>query len=441
VALLLAAAALVVPTVALAANKPAKKKKAPATPHRVYTATNDPSGNHVIMFTRRADGSLKRLGSVATGGKGSTAEPPFDFPIVDTSGSMDLTPDGKLLFVVNAGSNTVTSFQVTQKGLKRVSVASSHGAVPVTLASSKGLLYVANEGERGCTEASQKEANPCKHIPNIYGWHYSSNGKLTPIPFSNRRLTAATPSGKKDKVGVVAGSGFSSDGGVFVVTQRGLPRKYGEIDTFLISRNGAAGVSHAYATPGVDNPFGLSAIKGHILVSNAGYVATASGVMPNPADFTQFTGSAADYTLDPHGVVKLVKDTPTGGRAACWLIVSKNGKFAYVSNTLSSGTPPSGGPTSGQGAESSLSVGPNGVMTLRKQANTGPGFPSDEGISHDGTYLYVVDASIVLAAPPPAGAGLLSHIDIYRLGPGGSMTHVGATPNNLPPQVSGIGVY
>ena len=214
------------------------------------------------MFTRRANGTLAQLGSVATGGKGTTAEPPFDFPIVDTSGSMILTPDGKLLFVVNAGSNTVTSFRVTANGLKRVSVASSHGAVPVTMASSKGLLYVVNEGERGCTEQSQQKAHPCKHIPNIYGWHYTSTGKLIPIPFSNRRLTAATPSGKKDKVGVVAGSAFSSDGGVFVVTQRGLPRKYGEIDTFLISRNGAAGVSHAYATPEVDNPFGLASIKG-----------------------------------------------------------------------------------------------------------------------------------------------------------------------------------
>src|SRR5947209_5872078 len=158
VGLLLAAAALVIPAVGLAASKPAKKKKTPGVPHRVYTATNDPSGNRVIMFTRRANGTLAQLGSVATGGRGTTAEPPFDFPIVDTSGSMVLTPDGKLLFVVNAGSNTVTSFRVTANGLKRVSVASSHGAVPVTLASSKGLLYVANEGERGCTEGNQRQA-------------------------------------------------------------------------------------------------------------------------------------------------------------------------------------------------------------------------------------------------------------------------------------------
>ena len=135
-------------------------------------------------------------------------------------------------------------------------------------------------------------------------------------------------------------------------------------------------------------------------------------------------------------MVKLVKDTPTGGRAACWLVVSKNHKTAYVSNTLSKAPP-----LSGKGAMSSLSVGPNGQMTLLKQADTGPGIPGDEGISVDGRYLYVIDPSGPLAAPPPAGMGLLSHIEVYRLGPGGSMTHVQATPNTLPPMISGIGVF
>ena len=432
--LLLAVAALVVPVAAIAANKPAKKK-VPGVPHRVYTATNDPSGNSVIIFARSADGSLTQLGAVKTGGNGIKSDPPFDFPVVDTSGSINITPDGKLLFVVNAGSNTVTSFRVTANGLKRVSVASSHGAAPVTLTSSGNLLFVANEGESACTE---KPTQPqlCKDPPNIYGWHFSSTGKLTGIPSSARRLTAVTPSGKKDMVGVVAGSGFSFDGGVLAVTERGLPRKYGEIDTFLISRSGAAGPAHAYATPGVDNPFGFTAIPGHILVSNVGYVATPPGVTPAAGDLTQFPGSAADYSLSSHGVLKFVSDTPTGGRAACWIVVTKNHKTAYVSNTLSK-VPP----LSGKGAESALSVAGNGSMTLVQQADTGPGVPSDEGISHDGKYLYVIDPSGPLAAPPPAGMGLLSHVEIYRIGPGGSITRLTPTPNALPPMISGIGVY
>ena len=37
---------------------------------------------------------------------------------VNGSGSVNLTPDGRLLFVVNAGDNTVSSFRVTASGLK-----------------------------------------------------------------------------------------------------------------------------------------------------------------------------------------------------------------------------------------------------------------------------------------------------------------------------------
>jgi hypothetical protein len=48
---------------------------------------------------------------VQTGGRGIAATPPFGFPTVDGSGSVNLTADGRLLFVVNAGDNTVSSFR------------------------------------------------------------------------------------------------------------------------------------------------------------------------------------------------------------------------------------------------------------------------------------------------------------------------------------------
>ena len=204
------------------------------------------------------------------------------------------------------------------------------------------------------------------------------------------------------------------------------------IDTFLINGNGAAGPSLATATPNVDNVFGFSSFGKYLLVTNAGYVASPSGSPPNPGDFTQFTGSAATYSVSSSGKIKLVKNTLTGGRAACWLVVTKNGRSAYVTNTLSA-YPPSSGPTTGVNAVSTLSVAGNGKMTLKKQASTGPGFPSDEALSTDGKYLYVVDASVVLPID--------SHIDVYRLGPGGSITQIQSTPDTLPPGVSGAGAF
>jgi len=418
--LTLAAAALLIPWVADAASRSgARAAKAPAG--WVFTATNNPKGNQVIVFKRGTDGKLKQTATVSTGGKGIASEPPFGFPIVDSSGSINLTADGKLLFVVNAGSNSITSFKVTDSGLKKVAVVGSNGKLPISLASSSShLLYVVNE-------ASQ----------NISGWRFTPDGKLSSIKGSNEKLTAVTPKGAKDKVGVAAGIGFVNNGGVVAVTQRGLPRTYGEIDTFLIDHNGAAGPSKAFATRGVANPFGFSSVGSYLLVSNAGFVATPSGAMPNPADFSQFTGSAATYKVSLDGKVRLVKDTLSGGRAACWLIVEKNGRTAFVANTLSSGAPPAGGPTSGKGAVASLSVGGNGQMKLEKQADTSPGFPGDEALSHDDKYLYVSVPSIIV----PGG----SHLEVYKLGSGGSMTHIqsvpSTNPSTYPPTFSGIGAF
>jgi 6-phosphogluconolactonase len=417
--MLVAAVALLAPWAA-DAKKPTKKT--PGVPHRFYTQTNDPAGNTVLVYDRRADGTITLLGNVPTGGKGQSTPPgtpTFGLPVVDSQGSVDLTPDGKLLFVVNAGDNSVSSFRVTANGLKLVAHTPSHGNLPVSLASSGHLLYVLN----GLSF-------------NVFGWRFSDTGKLKPIAGSNRKLTAVTPTGKKDSNGAPAAIGFSANGGVLAVTQRALPRKYGEIDTFVISHSGAAGPSHATATPGIDNPFGFSAVGKYFLVSNAGQINTPNGSPPQVGDFTQFTGTAATYKVSSTGKLTLVSNTKTGGRAACWLIVSKNGKTAFVTNTLGDAAP-----TGGKGAVSSLSVAPNGKMTLSHQADTAPGFPADMALSNDNKYLYVIDPSSALSAPPPAGPGLKSQIDVYRLGPGGSMTQIQATPATLPPGISGAGAF
>ena len=60
------------------------------------------------------------------------------------------------------------------------------------------------------------------------------------------------------------------------------------------------------------------------------------------------------------------------------------------------------------------------------------GFPGEEAVSSDGRYLYVLDPLIVGG---PTGT---SHLVVYRIGPGGSLTLVQATNNDLPNGVSGL---
>src|SRR5262249_41296729 len=98
---------------------------------------------------------------------------------------------------------------------------------------------------------------------------------------------------------------------------------------------------------------------------------------------------------------------------------------------------PAGGPTSGKGAVATLSVGGNGQMTLQKQADTSAGFPGDEALSHDDKYLYVSVPSIIV----PGG----SHMEVYKLASGASMTRIqrvpSPDPSTYPPAFPGTGAF
>src|SRR5205814_9252694 len=101
-------------------KKPKKKPKPPAPVGAVYTQTNNPSGNAVVAFNRYANGTLKRRQAVSTDGNGSTQAVGCGpgCPIVDSQNEVVVSQDGQLVFAVNAGSNTVSSFRETATGLK-----------------------------------------------------------------------------------------------------------------------------------------------------------------------------------------------------------------------------------------------------------------------------------------------------------------------------------
>ena len=439
-AMLLAAAALLVPAAAAAHGHGKRHHQQrhhsrdhgnQGAPNALYTTTNNPSGNAVIMYTRHPDGTITQNGSpVSTGGNGAASEPPFGFPIVDSSGSTNITPDGKLLFVVNAGDNSVSSFKTTSAGPQLVDHVSSGGTLPISLTSHGNLLYVVNE-----------------ESANITGWSFSSTGHLTPIAGSTESLSVPFDPANPPS-GVAAQIGFSPSGHQLVVTIRGLPAPNGVIDVFSVDSHGAAGpaVGHKAPTP---NPFGFSfARQNNLLVSDAGFVATPSGTadnpggsQPNPFDPSQFFGSAASFSLSPSGALKFKGDYPDGGRAACWLVVSKDQRYAFASNTLASPAGSAAGVGTGKGAVSTFAVSPHGRLTLVSQTDAFPfgdptqggGFPGDEALSSDGKFLYLLNPSIIFGGP--------SHIDAYRVGPGGSLTHIQTVGDAiLPPSTSGLGV-
>src|SRR3712207_4863957 len=75
----------------------------------VYVQTNA-APNEVIAFRRAHDGSLDRIGSVATGGDGDGS------PHLQSQGSVVLTRDGRHLLVTNAASDDLSVFSVASDG-------------------------------------------------------------------------------------------------------------------------------------------------------------------------------------------------------------------------------------------------------------------------------------------------------------------------------------
>ena len=116
------------PAVATAAHSAKAKPKVTGA---VYTETNGIPKNAVIAFAQYSDGSLKQVQTIGTGGKGGVQAQPETGPCLpppagqgkcpnlDTQGEVETGAGGKLVFAVNAGSNSVTSFRVTPGGLVR----------------------------------------------------------------------------------------------------------------------------------------------------------------------------------------------------------------------------------------------------------------------------------------------------------------------------------
>ncbi len=75
----------------------------------VYVQTNT-APNEVIAFRRSDDGSLERVGGVATGSEGAGS------PRLQSQGSVALRSDGQHLLVTNAASDDLSVFSVATDG-------------------------------------------------------------------------------------------------------------------------------------------------------------------------------------------------------------------------------------------------------------------------------------------------------------------------------------
>jgi 6-phosphogluconolactonase len=352
-----------------------------------YSETNGVPNNAVIVYDRFANGQLKQREIVPTGGSGGQGPEPgctSACPILDTQGEVALTKNGRLVFAVNAGSNTISSFRETSGGLKLVDQEPSNGEFPHSLTIHGNVLYVLNANSN-----------------SIAGFRFSPNGSIAAIPGSVQPVSAPAPPPVTPRQ-----IGFDRTGRVLAVSLLGP----GLIDTFLVDRQGRAGTAtpHPSTTP---LPFGFAFDpRNHLVMSQVTDLAA--------------NGNTATYNLDARtGNLTPIDTKTSGGHAPCWVVVTHDGQYTFVVNT-GGGEPATIARyrLSDSGFLTSLGLTPpNGAEFAR----------TDEALSRDSRYLYVLNPGIF--APT-------SKIDEYRVERNGDLTLIGNTPPNGAPGESGLAV-
>ncbi len=330
----------------------------------LFTMDNATTGNHVLAYHRAADGSLSPLGAFATGGMGTGGG-------LGNQGALILSGSGRWLFACNADSDEISVFRVTPHGLQLTDRVPSGGRRPISLAAHRNLLYVLNAG------------GLVGDADNVTGFLFF-DGELSPIAGSTRSLSAATTD--------PAQISFSPDGNVLVVTEKAT----NVIDTYTVNDDGLIDEHQQFASVG-QTPFGFAFRRDALIVSEAfGGAANASAV--------------SSYEAADDGSLQVISPSvPTTQTAACWIVVTRNGRFAYASNTGS-------GTLSGYGVSSDGSLSLlDGVIGV-----TGAGSnPIDMALSVNSRFLYVLNS----------GNGTISAFRVNHDGSLSSLSDVAGIPS------------
>jgi 6-phosphogluconolactonase len=361
----------------------------------VYSISNAAPKNTLIKFVQRSNGTLRKVQTIRTGGSGGLApqpgcEPPGGCPMLDTQS--EVVVRGRLVFVVNAGSDTITSFIEKRNGrLKRVDVQSSMGDFPNSIAVKRGVLYVLNS-----------------HSDSIAGFRYDKRGEIKRIVNSVRPLAAMQIAQGLSPRQI----GFDRTGGVLIVTR--LSPLPGGIDTFVLNSNNRPGQAVANA-PTTPLPFGFAVDRYNNLVMSQ-VSAPPELAMP---------GNTATYDINTQtGQLTPIETVTSDGVAPCWVVITRDGRYAFVVNT-GGGAPPATVARYGLTPAGDLtSLG----ITGENNANGDQFARTDEVLSRNGRYLFVLNPGIM---------GNVSQIDIYRVS-GGNLTLVGNTTPNGPAGMSGL---
>jgi 6-phosphogluconolactonase len=299
----------------------------------VYVQTNA-TPNEVIAFRRAGEGSLDRIGSVATGGDGDGS------PHLTSQGSVALTRDGRHLLVTNAASDDLSVFSVAADGSIELRDRVHTGATPKSVAERDGLVVVLNTGR-----------------PGVASFRVHAEG-IAPVVGGDQALEASDAD--------PAQVGFSPDGSMVVITQRGTD----SIVTYAVAPDGTFGDSSEIASQG-PTPYGFAFTSGGTLVVTEAFRAEKGAAAAS-------SYAIVDWSLEPR-----TASVGNGRSEICWAVITPDDRFAFTTNFA-------------DGAVSRYAVAADGSLSLEDAAagiavEDTPGL-RDEDLSSDGRVLYALAA-------------------------------------------------
>jgi 6-phosphogluconolactonase (cycloisomerase 2 family) len=302
--------------------------------HAVFVQTDNTAGNRVVAYRRAADGTLRPAGSYATGGRGGI----LDGSVVDhtaSQGSLSYDSRHRLLYAVNAGSNTISVFAVRGDRLALRQVVGSGGTFPVSVTVHGDTVYVLNALNGG----------------SLQGYRVLG-AVLAPLPGSHRAL-GLDPNATPQFTTTPGQVAFTPDGAQLIVTTKG---NGSDIDVFGVGFGGRLSARPTVNSEPGTVPFAVSFDRfGHLVIAEAG------------------TNALATFRLAGNGTVSLLDRKLTGQAATCW--VTPAGSFLFASNA---GTP----------SESGFASSAGGQLSLLANTATDPGAVDAAAAAH-GRFLYV----------------------------------------------------
>jgi 6-phosphogluconolactonase (cycloisomerase 2 family) len=304
--------------------------------HALFIETDSASGNSILSYLRGSDGTISFAGTYATGGNGGAGANSSAAPLGSQDG-LTLVNNDQELIATNAGSNTISLFDVSGTHLKLAQQVSSGGQFPNSISSHGNLVAVLNAGGTGSVQEYSLE-----------------RGKLVTLESENRSLGLdnTTPPDYVHGAGQV---GYTPNGQHLVVTTKDSTNSY---DVFSVSTSGVLGVAPVVSPS--DNPvpydFNFDA-AGNLFAIEAG------------------TSSASVYSINANGTLTSLGTVSDNAKALCW-VSSANGYF-YGSNAGS------GNITS---FDETSAGAPQVVASVAATTHAGT---TDSVVSPDGKFLYV----------------------------------------------------